>query len=99
MLMGLVRPHLLPAPEIARAHLASLYASQQSQLNAKLQTTQSQNATLAETIRKQREEIEGLLRGVEAVVKDLDGANELLEKETDDLAREAISAEVEMKGY
>ncbi|KAA8568645.1 hypothetical protein EYC84_007656 [Monilinia fructicola] len=37
-----VAPHTLPAPAILAAHLTPLYTTQQSQLNAKLQTTQSQ---------------------------------------------------------
>lgn len=86
-------PHTLPASAILAAHLTPIYTTQQSQLNAKLQTTQSQNATLAEEIRQQREEIEKLVRGVEMVVEDLDRANEVLEREVDGLGREALVAE------
>lgn len=46
----------------------------QSALNAKLESTQSQNAELAERIQSQRKEIESLLSGLEAVVGDLEGA-------------------------
>ncbi|QSZ30661.1 hypothetical protein DSL72_000219 [Monilinia vaccinii-corymbosi] len=88
-----VAPHTLPAPAILAAHLTPIYTTQQSQLNAKLQTTQSQNATLAEEIKKQREEIERLVRGVEMVVEDLDRANEVLDREVDGLGREALEAE------
>ncbi|KAJ8065370.1 hypothetical protein OCU04_006058 [Sclerotinia nivalis] len=90
---GGVAPHTLPAPSILAAHLTPIYTTQQSQLNAKLQTTQSQNAILAEEIRKQREEIEKLVRGVEVVVEDLDRANGVLEREVDGLGREALEAE------
>ncbi|KAF7879439.1 hypothetical protein EAF04_000635 [Stromatinia cepivora] len=90
---GGVAPHTLPAPSILAAHLTPIYTTQQSQLNAKLQTTQSQNAILAEEIRKQREEIERLVRGVEVVVEDLDRANGVLEREVDGLGREALKAE------
>ncbi|KAI9645981.1 hypothetical protein NHQ30_005419 [Ciborinia camelliae] len=88
-----VAPHTLPAASILAAHLTPIYTTQQSQLNAKLQTTQSQNAMLAEEIRKQREEIEKLVRGVEVVVEDLDRANAVLEREVDGLGREALEAE------
>ncbi|KAM3070398.1 hypothetical protein ACMFMG_010225 [Clarireedia jacksonii] len=88
-----VAPHTLPAPAIISAHLAPIYATQQSQLNAKLQTTQSQNAILAEEIKKQREEIERLLKSVEGVVEDLDRANESFGMEVNGLTREALSAE------
>jgi kinetochore protein NNF1 len=87
------RPHTLPAPAIISAHLAPIYATQQSQLNAKLQTTQSQNAILADEIKKQREEIERLLRSVEGVVEDLDRANESFGMEVNGLSREALGAE------
>ncbi|ESZ95128.1 hypothetical protein SBOR_4495 [Sclerotinia borealis F-4128] len=90
---GGVALHTLPAPSILAAHLTLIYTTQQSQLNAKLQTTQSQNAILAEEIRKQREEIERLVQGVEAVVEDLDRANGVLEREVDGLGREALEAE------
>ncbi|KAG4030440.1 hypothetical protein MFRU_012g01740 [Monilinia fructicola] len=88
-----VAPHTLPAPAILAAHLTPLYTTQQSQLNAKLQTTQSQNATLADEIREQREEIARLLRGVELVVADLDRANEVLDREVEGLGRQALAAE------
>ncbi|KAB8296919.1 hypothetical protein EYC80_002328 [Monilinia laxa] len=88
-----VAPHTLPAPAILAAHLTPIYTTQQSQLNAKLQTTQSQNASLAEEIRKQREEIERLVKGVEVVVEDLDRANEVLDREVDGLGRQALEAE------
>lgn len=86
-------PHTLPAPSILAAHLTPLYTTQQSQLNAKLQTTQSQNASLADEIQKQREEIEKLVRGVEIVVEDLDRANEVMDREVDGLGKEALEAE------
>ncbi|KAF7948568.1 uncharacterized protein EAE97_003979 [Botrytis byssoidea] len=88
-----VAPHTLPAPSILAAHLTPLYTTQQSQLNAKLQTTQSQNANLADEIQKQREEIEKLVRGVEIVVEDLDRANEVMDREVDGLGKEALEAE------
>lgn len=90
---GGIAPHTLPAPSILAAHLTPIYTTQQSQLNAKLQTTQSQNAILAEEIRKQREEIERLVRGVEVVIEDLDRANAVLEREVDGLGKEALEAE------
>ncbi|RDW83448.1 hypothetical protein BP5796_04939 [Coleophoma crateriformis] len=89
-------PHLLPATTIASAHLAPVYAAQQSQLNARLQTVQSQNATLAKTIADQKGEIEALLAQVEGAVGDLDLANGALGGEVDVLAADARQAEAEM---
>ncbi len=65
-----------------------LHIAQNSQLNARLQTTQSQNATLIEEIRRQREEIEGLLRLVERGVGDVGAAGERLGERVGELSRE-----------
>ncbi|KAI9769328.1 MAG: hypothetical protein M1839_003751 [Geoglossum umbratile] len=69
-----VPPHTLPPPSLLTAHLQPHLAHTQSHLNAALQTIQSQNADLATTIQAQRTEIEDLLRRVEGVVGDLEGA-------------------------
>jgi len=91
-------PHLLQAPAVGSAHLAPHFASQQSQLNAKLQTAQSQNATLAQTAAAQQVEIEALLDGLEAVARDLDSAADGLGGEASDLSQEMRDAEVQMAG-
>ena len=92
------RLHLLPADDILAAHLAPHLASQQGQLNARLQTTQGHNAQLFEGIQAQRREIEALLGGVEKVLADMDGASGLLADVVDDLAQESRTMEVEMSG-
>ncbi|KAK3313528.1 Nnf1-domain-containing protein [Apodospora peruviana] len=91
-----VPPHTLPAETVLAAHLAPHLASQQSQLNAKLQTVQSHNARLFTEIQEQRAEMEQLLAAVEAVLADVDGANELLDGVVEDLAQETRAVEVEM---
>jgi kinetochore protein NNF1 len=72
------RPHTLPAPLLLSSHLTPLHISQHSQLNAKLQTAQSQNASLAQEIGEQRKEIEALLKQAEMLVKDLEGSGALM---------------------
>lgn len=67
----------------------------QSQLNARLQTTQSQNALLHDEVRRQRDEMRSLLEALEAVVSDVQGANDALRPLVDDVAaetREGIAA-------
>jgi kinetochore protein NNF1 len=86
------RPHTLPPKPLVNAHLNPLYRSQQSQLNAKLQTTQSQNANLAEILRRQKEEILELVLLAERVVGDLGDAGGRLQGEDGELA-EARAAE------
>ena len=91
-------PHLLDAQTIVAAHLDPIRVGQQSQLNAKLQTTQSQNAALAQRIAEQRAEMEGLLRGLEGAVADLEKAGGLLGEEAMDLSGEGRAAEEVIKG-
>jgi kinetochore protein NNF1 len=70
------QPHLLPPSALLAAHLAPILAHEQSQLNARLQTLQSQNSQLSRAVTVQREEMAVLLEGVVATVQDLQGAVE-----------------------
>jgi kinetochore protein NNF1 len=88
-----VTPHTLPAPDVMSAHLQPIYTSQQSQLNARLQTTQSQNAMMAQRLVEQRREIEEFVAGLERVVGDLERAGKVFEVEKG-LGDEAREAEV-----
>jgi kinetochore protein NNF1 len=89
-------PHLLPPEQVLAAHLAPHLAAQQSQLNARLQTTQSHNAALFAEIQAQREEAARLLASVEKVLADVDAANGLLDGVVGELAAETREVEVEM---
>ncbi|KAF7543113.1 hypothetical protein G7Z17_g11002 [Cylindrodendrum hubeiense] len=81
-------PHLLPPNAILAAHLHPALTAHQSQLNARLQTTQSQNALLYDEVRRQRAEIAALLDRLDAVVADVQVANDALRPVADDLAAE-----------
>ncbi|CEI38734.1 hypothetical protein FVEN_g4719 [Fusarium venenatum] len=81
-------PHMLPPPTILAAHLTPTLTAHQSQLNARLQTTQSQNALLYDEVQRQREEIRALLDSLEAVVADIQGANDALRPVVNDVAAE-----------
>lgn len=87
---GPKRPHLLPPDKILSAHLHPALAQHQSQLNARLQTTQSQNTMLHEEILRQRREIEELVGRLEGVLGDVRGANGVLGDVVDGLGREAV---------
>ncbi|KAF2962805.1 hypothetical protein GQX73_g10767 [Xylaria multiplex] len=91
-----VPPHMLPPDEVLDAHLAPHLAQQQSQLNAKLQTTQAHNAKLFEDIKRQRSEIESLVSLLEKVLEDVDNTNHMMDDVVDDVARETRTIEVEM---
>jgi kinetochore protein NNF1 len=90
------RPHTLPPKPLVNAHLNPLHRSQQSQLNAKLQTAQSQNASLVEVLRRQKAEIEELVALAEKVVGDLEDAGGRLQAEAEGLSGDARGAEVEL---
>ncbi|KAB5558065.1 Nnf1-domain-containing protein [Coniochaeta sp. 2T2.1] len=91
-----VPPHTLPPATIQAAHLAPYLASQQGQLNARLQNTQAENAALFAEIKAQREEAGRLLGLVERVLADVDGAGALLDGVVEDVVREGREVEKEM---
>ncbi|KAG6365127.1 hypothetical protein INS49_006734 [Diaporthe citri] len=89
-------PHLLPADAILAAHLAPHLASQQSQMNAKLQNTQAANVALWGEIQRQRAEVDEL-GALERALADVDGAAALLDEvPAEELARESRTVEAEM---
>ncbi|KAI8945480.1 Nnf1-domain-containing protein [Xylaria longipes] len=91
-----VPPHMLPPDEVLDAYLAPHLAQQQSQLNAKLQTTQAHNAKLFEDIKRQRAEIESLVSLLEKVLEDVNNTNQMMDGVVDDVARETRTIEIEM---
>ncbi|KAI1173924.1 Nnf1-domain-containing protein [Nemania sp. FL0916] len=91
-----VPPHTLPPEEVLDAHLAPHLAQQQSQLNAKLQTTQAHNAKLFEDIKRQRSEIESLVSLLEKVLEDVDNTNHMMDGVVDEVTRETRTIEIQM---
>lgn len=91
------RPHLLPPQDILAAHLSSRLAAHQSLLNARLQTTQAQNALLADHVRQQRQEMDELLRQLDRAVEDVRGANAVLGAVADELAAEARAVDGQLR--
>ncbi|KAK7737055.1 hypothetical protein SLS53_006813 [Cytospora paraplurivora] len=90
-------PHLLPADVVLAAHLAPHLASQQGQMNARLQNTQAANVALWDEIQAQRAEVEGLLSALERALADVDGAAALMDGvPAGELARESRAVEAEM---
>lgn len=90
-------PHLLPASDVLAAHLAPHLASQQSQMNAKLQNTQAANVALWGEIQAQRAEVDELLGALERALADVGGAATLLDEvPAEELARESRTVEAEM---
>ncbi len=67
-------PHTLGANELYQAHLIPHLMQAQSSLDAKLEALQLENVQLAETIELQRQEIQQILSGLEAVIGDVEAA-------------------------
>ncbi|KAI3400975.1 hypothetical protein diail_1183 [Diaporthe ilicicola] len=90
-------PHMLPADAVLAAHLAPHLASQQSQMNARLQNTQAANVALWGEVQRQRAEVDELLGALERALADVDGAAALLDEvPAEELARESRAVEAEM---
>jgi len=73
-------PHLLPPASLLAAHLGPFLVEQTSAITNSLTAVQADNANVADAITSQRAEIEGLLRGLEGVVRDLEGAAAVVTK-------------------
>lgn len=88
-----IPPHTQPPPALLKANLTPHLQSQQSLLNARLQTVESQNAQAAKRIVEQRKEIEALVGGLERLVGDLEGAGEGLGEEAEEMANSSREVE------
>ena len=80
------------------AHLAPYLTSTQTQLESELQAVQAENEQLAKGVEGQRDEVERLVGGLEAVIVDLEGANGVMEGvvEGGEIKREALEVESEL---
>ena len=63
------------------AHLGPFLNSQETALKTSISTLEEQNTALAETVIQQREEIDTVVRGLEALVGDLEKAAEMVQSE------------------
>lgn len=89
-------PHTLPAESLYLSHLAPLLSGQQATLSSRLQTAQSENANLVDTVLQQRQEIERLVSQLETTIADIDAATEAL-PDMDALADEAVALDVDLR--
>ena len=95
------RPHTLPPQSLYLAHLAPYLAATQAQLSTQLQTLQAENARLAQGVEGQRDEVERLDGGLEALMADLEGANAVMGEAVvggEEMRREAVEMETEKGG-
>ncbi len=94
------RPHTLPPQSLYLAHLAPYLTSTQAQLDKELLAVQTENELLAKGVEGQRDEVERLVSGLEAVIADLEGANGVMEGviEGGEVGREIMEVEGEVGG-
>jgi kinetochore protein NNF1 len=94
-----VPPHVLPATDILTAHLSPFLLEQHKALTTALDTIEKSNETLAETITTQRDEMEKLVKSLEAVVGDLERSAAMLQSEdVQALGGEVRGIEAALKG-
>lgn len=94
-----VAPHTLPPEPLYLAHLAPYLASAEQELQRELSDVQAENETLARGIQGQREQVEGLLKGLEAVVADMEGANKVMGEvvEGSEMRRDTVGLDDELR--
>ncbi|KZZ91827.1 Nnf1 [Moelleriella libera RCEF 2490] len=90
-------PHLLSPQDILNAHLGAHLVAHRESLTARFETTQAQNALLAEHVRQQRAEVQQLLDQLDAAVGDVRAANAVLGPVVEELAGEARVVDGELK--
>ncbi|KAG9738718.1 MIND kinetochore complex component Nnf1, partial [Aureobasidium melanogenum] len=91
-------PHTLPASSLYLSHLAPLLSDQHASLSSRLQTAQSENADLVDTVSEQRREIERLVSQLETTIADIDAANEALPiDDMDALTEEAVALDMDLR--
>ena len=85
--------HTLSGEELYTAHLTPFMQHASTELEGRLRDTQQDNQNMMESIRKQREEIQMIINGLEGVVKDVESSVEAMEF-TDEMGIHSLKSEV-----
>ncbi|MCJ1254763.1 hypothetical protein MMC24_002579 [Lignoscripta atroalba] len=96
---GKVGLHMLPPEQLYLAHLSPYLQETQRELDGKIRGVEVENEELMEGIKRQREEVERLVGGLEGVIGDLEGANEVMDGVLGDgeVRREVVEVEMEVR--
>lgn len=87
----------MPAEVLILANLQSFLAAQTTSLESQISTMQKENQTLLSEVLAQRAELEALTSGLERVVADLQGTNEMLSaEEVQNLTAEVLEIDSEL---
>ncbi|KAG8526843.1 uncharacterized protein KY384_008272 [Bacidia gigantensis] len=76
--------HEVPPTQLFLAHLAPSLQGATTQLEAELEGLQRENDALIEKMKGQEEEVEALVQGLEAGIKDLGNTNEIMDEAVED---------------
>jgi kinetochore protein NNF1 len=87
-----IPPHTLPPSDLVNAHLATFLTDTRTTITNETAELEKRNLELMQTIKQQRQEMEGLVVGLENVVKDLERSAEMVQG--DDVV--GLTAEVKM---
>lgn len=92
------RPHALPAQQLYLSHLAPSLSLQSQSLQQRQEDLQAENAEILQRVLQQRKEIEGIVKGLENVVIDLDqSAATLKPEDIEELVSEAREVDDDMR--
>lgn len=92
------RPHALPAQQLYLSHLAPSLSQQSQSLQQRQEDLQAENAEILQRVLQQRKEIEGIVKGLENVVVDLDqSAATLKPEDIEELVNEAREVDDDMR--
>ena len=92
------RPHALPAQQLYLSHLAPSISQQSQSLQLRQEALQAENAEILQRVLQQRKEIEGIMKGLENVVADLDqSAAALKAEDIEELVNEAREVDQDMR--
>jgi len=98
LIVSFRRPHALPAQQLYLSHLAPSISQQSESLQLRQETLQAENAEILQRVLQQRKEIEGIMKGLENVVADLDqSAAALKAEDIEELVNEAREVDQDMR--
>ena len=94
-----IPPHTLPPSALVNAHLASFLSDTTTSITTETARLEAQNAQMMEQIKRQRGEMEGLVSGLEGVVRDLErSAGMVQDGSVGELVAEVKMVEEELRG-
>ena len=86
--------HEIQPQQLYLAHLAPYLEETQKKLEGEMLQLQADNETLVNSIHAQEEEVERMVSDLEAVIRDLEGANEVMDQVVGDASMRTDAREL-----